>query len=650
MAVTTEAAVPVADPEGRAALQRWLDGPSVEARDLVRDWLSEEEHAPRPDLEMDEHRELVLAWAKDLAAAGGTSMGFPLKYGGAGNTAGFVSAFETLAMGDLSLLVKVGVQFGLWGGAVLQLGTKRHHDAYLRDTMSLALPGCFAMTETGHGSNVQQLETTAVYDEESDEWVISTPHEAARKEWIGNAACHGRIAAVFAQLSTKGEDHGVHAFVVPLRDEQGETLPGIRIEDLGAKLGLDGVDNGMIWFDEVRIPRDNLLDRYAQVDRAGTYTSEIENPNKRFFTMLGTLIQGRVSVCGAAINATKVAQVIAVRHAENRHQFGPPGEPEVAIMDYRTHQRRLLPDIAKTYALHAAQETMVSELDAIFSGPSTDEDVERRRKLETVAAGMKAIGTEHATRTIQACREACGGAGYLRANRFAALKADTDVFTTFEGDNTVLLQQAAKNLLTNYASDIGDLDPVGLASFFVGQAWETITEKTAVREAIARIADSVRDEEADLLARRTQIDLLCYRADHLLETAAKRLKGGADDGLNAFDVLNKCQDHVVDVGRAFVDHLALVAFSERVAACENEQLRPVLEKLVDMYALSTIETHRGWFQEHGRLSSTRSKAVIKAVNQLCDELREHASLLTEAYGVPETAFGDAHRVSQPADQ
>ena len=64
----------------------------------------------------------------------------------------------------MSLLVKAGVQFGLFGGAILQLGTARHHDAYLSDIIAGRVIGCFAMSETGHGSNVQAVETTATYD------------------------------------------------------------------------------------------------------------------------------------------------------------------------------------------------------------------------------------------------------------------------------------------------------------------------------------------------------------------------------------------------------------------------------------------------------------------------------------------------------
>ena len=205
-----------------------------------------------------------MQWARSLAAEELTAPGFPEQYGGRGDPGANVAGFETVALGDLSLLVKFGVQFGLWGGAIQQLGTDRHHERYLRPTASLELPGCFAMTEAGHGSDVQQLGTTATYDPATDEFVIVTPDDEAHKEYIGNAACHGRVAAVFAQLIVGDESHGVHCLVVELRDEQGQVRDGVRIEDYGEKMGLNGVDNGRIWFDQVRVPREPLQRRGCQ--------------------------------------------------------------------------------------------------------------------------------------------------------------------------------------------------------------------------------------------------------------------------------------------------------------------------------------------------------------------------------------------------
>jgi acyl-CoA oxidase len=639
--------VTIPDPAlDRAALQELLDGEQAPTRNRVRAWLSQPGNEPAYELPMEEHRAKVLEWLKDLASQGDSALLFPKQYGGQDAVSAGIASFETLAFGDLSLLVKSGVQFGLFGGAVLHLGTERHHERYLSDITAARLLGCFAMTETGHGSNVQALGTTATYDPHTQEFVVNTPSPEARKDYIGNAARDGRMAAVFAQLVVGGEARGVHALLVPIRDDEGRPLPGVTIEDCGAKLGLDGVDNGRIWFDEVRVPRDALLDRYGQVRDDGTYFSPIENPAKRFFTMLGTLVQGRVSVGGAAISASKVGLVIAVRHALTRRQFGPPGEEEVVLMDYRTHQRRLLIPLAKTYALHFAQERLRTELHEVFTAGDGGDD-RKRRQLETLAAGLKATATWHATSTIQECREACGGAGYLRANRFASLKADTDVFTTFEGDNTVLMQLAAKNLLTDYRDQFGELDPLGTAQFVAGQFFEQVAERTAVREALGRLADGLlpgRDDEHDLLEPETQLDLLRWRQEHILSGAARRLRGGIESGRDPFMVLVDCQDHVLAAAGAWVDLVVLEALLDGIERCDSVALRALLGKLACLFALSTIEADRGWFQEHGRLSSPRSKAVIKAVNSLCADLRPHAGLLVEAFGVPENVLGDARTV------
>jgi acyl-CoA oxidase len=350
------------------ALRQFLDGDQQLAREHVRAVLARPEFAkPTKPLPTAEYRAQVSEWMRTLASTGGPALLFPEEFGGLGRVADAIASFEILGHGDLSLLVKNGVQFGLFGGAVHHLGTRKHHEQYLEKIASFELPGCFAMSETAHGSDVQKIGTTATYDDDAGEFVVETPTEADRKDYIGNAARDARLAAVFCQLIVGGESRGVHCLLVEIRDEDGEVADGVRIEDCGEKLGLNGVDNGRIYFDGVRVPRENLLDRYAQVDAEGTYFSPIENENRRFFTMLGTLIQGRISVGGAAISATKSALTIAVRHSLRRRQFGPPGsDAEVPLLAYRVHRRRLLPALARTYGLHFAQRGVVAELDRIF--------------------------------------------------------------------------------------------------------------------------------------------------------------------------------------------------------------------------------------------------------------------------------------------
>ncbi|MFE6935852.1 acyl-CoA dehydrogenase [Streptomyces sp. NPDC057699] len=621
------------------ALTQVLDGDYAEIRDLVRTnlvtYASVLEEAE--ELGVDAFRERVRELVVEMAATGQTGMGFPAAYGGGGDVGASIAAFETLAFGDLSVLVKVGVQFGLFGGAILHLGTGRHHDAYLPDLITGKLMGCFAMTETGHGSNVQALGTHARYDAAAQEFVITTDGDRARKDYIGNAARHAELAVVFAQLEVGGKSEGVHAFVVPVRTG-GEVAPGVRIEDDGRKMGLNGVDNGRIWFDGVRVPREALLNRFADVTAEGVYESPIDNPDRRFFTMLGTLVQGRVSVGGAGVNAAKVALTIATKYAVRRRQFEAASDTEEQLLlDYGLHQRRLLPLVARTYALHFAQDVVRTQLHEVFSGLTDDEQA--RRRLESRAAGTKALGTWHATRVVQECREACGGAGYLAVNRFAALKADSDIFTTFEGDNHVLLQLVAKGLLTHHASEFEDLDQLGMVRYVTGLAVETVIEKTSAHKLLERVRDLLPggdewDQEAGLLDSEYQLAMLRYREEHMLAGVARRLKRGIDQKRNPGVVFSQVQDHVIAVAHAHVERLVLEAFVDQVRALPEGGNKVALGLLCDLFALSTIEADRAWFMEHGRLTVQRSKAISREVNDLCRKVRPLAVDLVDAWGVP----------------
>ncbi|WP_433408180.1 acyl-CoA dehydrogenase [Saccharomonospora azurea] len=622
-------------------LTRLLDGRWASVRRDVREHLAAEAEKGAFDtetLDAAAHRERIGEQLRALAKTGRPRLGFPTEYGGDGDIGAAVVSFEMLGFGDLSLMVKSGVQWGLFGGAIHLLGTRHHHERYLSDIMSGELLGCFAMTEIGHGSDVQNLRTTATYDPDTAEFVVHTPDRSATKTYIGNAARDGRIAVVFAQLVTGGESRGVHAVLVPIRDEHGTVLPGVTIEDNGVKAGLNGVDNGRITFDHVRVPRTALLNRYGDVTEDGTYTSPVDSDGKRFFTMLGTLVRGRISVAGSAGNATKRALAIAVHYADRRRQFAGRDGAEVTLLDYLAHQRRLLPALATTYALHFAQEDLVAELHDLQTG--TPEDVAeadeiRQRELESSAAGLKALATWHATSTIQAAREACGGAGYMAENVLPSLKADTDVFTTFEGDNTVLLQLVAKGLLTHYRSQFQDLSPLATARFVAEQFVGAVIERTAARRVVERIVDAspARDDDDAVFDRAWQLKLFTDRESHVLDGLARRLRAAGRD--NAFDVFNAAQDHVLRAARVHVERVVLDSFVAAVDRCENAEVKALLDKVCDLHVLATIEADRAWFLEHGRLTSGRAKAVVAGVNRLCGELRPHARTLVDAFAVPE---------------
>lgn len=602
-----------------------LDGARREVWQSVRALVQTPPFSIEPGRTQPEQRRAVRRWLREVASAGFGELG-----SGGGPGTRFISVLEAFGMHDLSLVVKLGVQFGLFGGAISSLGNPTQHERYLPAIARAELLGGFAMTELGHGSNVRDLETVAHYDPEPQVFVLHTPSLSARKEWIGNAAEDGTMMVVFAQLSTGGEQHGIHAFVVPIRDEQGKPLPGVHIEDCGPKMGLAGVDNGRLWFDHVQVPRENLLDRFATVDEAGTYDSPIVGAGRRFFTMLGTLVAGRIGVASAAVTSSKVALTTAVRYGALRRQFGPEGRAESSILDYPVHQQRLLPRVAGTFAYHFAVEDLQRRYGEQGAGESEEAD-RSARELETRAAGIKAMATWHAIDAIQIARECCGGMGFLSVNRISQIRRDVDVFATFEGDNTVLLQLVARGLLTGFAKQLSD----DLMSTVLGEVARRAKAALVEQNPLARR----RTEREHLLDPGFHADALAFRADNLLVSGARRFHKRTEAGIDPFEAFNEIQDHLMALARAHVEQTVHTAFVEAVDATEDEPLAAALSSLCRLWGLWRIRDDIAWFLESGYVDGRKARAIRKQLAHQCMVVREHAVALVDGFGIPDAMLG-----------
>ncbi len=567
----------------------------------------------------EEFREVVLDQVRFLAERGYGAMAYPEAYGGTGNMEGYAYMFENMMYVDGSLTIKFGVQFGLFGGSIQKLGTKKHHDQYLGDAGTASLLGCFAMTETGHGSNVRGIKTTATYDKDTDHIIIHTPGKNDNKEYIGNAL-HSKMASVFAQLIVDGKNEGVHAILVPLRDASHKELPGIIVEDNGYKLGLNGVDNGKIWFDQVSVPRENLLNKYGTINDDGLYHSDIKNPNKRFFTMLGTLVGGRICVARAGLGGAKMALAVAVKHALKRRQFNDNIKiQEDLLMDYPSHQLRLTPLVASAYVYDVTLAKMMEVY--------CDETQPDKRKVETQVAGLKSIITWYANDAIQECREACGGKGYLIENRIADLKGDVDIFTTFEGDNTVLLQLAAKGVLSDFKSEFNS---AGFSSVLKILGIQISDKLTTINPVYSNKVD-----KDHLYNPKFHKHAFNYRTRRLTYTLAMRIRDYIKKGVPSYQAFLKVQSHLLALGKAYSHELAYDTYCDFIEGIEDEKNKSLFLKLGNLYALHEIRKDAEWYLEQGYIGGTKSKAIRQRAERLCTELRPHIGVLVDGFGIPE---------------
>lgn len=632
------------------ALQAVLDGRWADTREKTRAAIDDPYFHPTVEGSLDELRDGILGRLERVRDTGLPAGAFSAAHGGTGETGATLTGMEVLGHADLSLMVKAGVQWGLWGGAVDALGTERHGEL-VKDIINLDLLGCFAMTERGHGSDVQNLETTATYDRETQEFVVHSPSDSAQKTYIGNAARHGRMAAVFAQLHTPGPDgdpgesHGVHCLVVPIRDEDGNPMPGVTIGDHGHKGGLLCVDNGTILFDNVRVPRTALLNRFGDVSEEGEYSSPIDSSNRRFFTMLGTLIRGRISVGAAAGAATRTSLAIACLYALRRRQFeGLPGQ-EKRLIDHRAHRLRLIPRLARSYALALLQNQIIERIHeqeaAVAAGTwdianPTEEQQWKQREMESRAAAVKVAATTHATDTIQECREACGGAGYMSENRLTVFKADSDIFTTFEGDNTVLIQMVGKELITAYARGLADMDPMDMLRFGVENVGDIFRRRTAVPRTVQAVLDRVTDrDETSLFDAGSQLKLIEDRESTMLKSLAGRLnKARKAEREEAVRIVDAAQDHLIACGWARIDAMLMEALVQAEEELPAGPARDVFAQVRSVFALSIIVDNAGWFLEQNALTGSRTKAARAALNDLVDSLGPWVGVLTDAFAVP----------------
>src|SRR6201987_6213872 len=604
-----------------AALQAYLDGESAETRNLIKSIITRPGFGHFEGGDRHEYRRQVLVWLRTISEAGLDRLFLPPELGGEANLTKLMAVIEALSFHDGSLFIKLGVQFGLFGGSIQQLGTEYHHRKYLPKAAACQLFGGFAMTEIGHGSNVQALETTAVYDSEHRDFIINSPSYSSGKTFIGNAAVDGQFMVVFAQLHIGAANHGVHAFVVPIRDENGQPLPGVTIEDNGLKLGLNGVDNGRIWFRNTRVPKIELLNRFAGVTDDGQYRSDIKSNNSRFFTMIGTLVNGRITLALAANSMAKSALTIAIRYTARRRQFGG-GIQETLVLDYPATQRRLMPLLANAYAFDFAVKRLVRVRD---QSPSTD-----ARPIESLAAGIKAFSTWTAIHTIQVCRESCGGEGYMFANRFAALKADADIFATFEGDNTVLMQLVAKNLLGELKDQLKEMNPGRIARFFLDQRLKALKK---------RFMD-LTTANASLLNPEQQLAYFRFRESTLLLRAGSKFRRlTRHRAMDAYSAFIHLQPELLELAEAYAERQVLESFLEAVAHVPEQTLQRPLRKLADLFALYHLEKHKGWFLENGFMGGRRAIAITSNVTRLCQEVRQDAVALVDAVGIPDTCLG-----------
>ncbi|CAN3373058.1 hypothetical protein DIURU_005318 [Diutina rugosa] len=493
--------------------------------------------------------------------------------------------------------------------------------------------GCFGMTELAHGSNVPGLETTATFDEETDEFVINTPHIGATKWWIGGAAHSATHCATYARLIVKGQDYGVKVFVVPLRDQDFNLNPGVTVGDIGAKMGRDGIDNGWIQFSHVRIPRHFMLQKFCKVSRDG----EVTLPPLEQLSY-SALLGGRVGMIVDSYRMIARMTTIALRYAIGRRQFpknGKSGE-EMQIIDYPLHQRRLFPYLSVAYVASAGGmkiamtlysimndlDKAVAETDMALLGTTID----RLKQLFVDSAACKSNLTWTAAAAIDECRQACGGHGYSSYNGFGKAYNDWVVQCTWEGDNNMLGTVAGKSILKNVARVLNGKKLDGVNAFLNDTAQFTGDNR---KKTILNSADDVLNAETFLRA----VEVGIMRAS---VAALEQAKENGDD-------YNSIGAELVLITRLWNHYYLLDEFIKRVNSHDDKSVVPFLQLQGKYYSAGfALQQCSALFLSLSLISpEVYADVTTKVLPRLSKEIRPHIVAYTDSFQLSDMIVNSA---------
>ena len=512
------------------------------------------------------------------------------------------------------------VHYAMFLPAIMGQGTTQQQSYWVSRSWGCNIIGTYAQTELGHGTFIRGLETTATYDPQTKEFILNSPTLTSYKWWPGGLGHTANYAVVVAQLYTKGQCRGIHPFIVQLRDENThEPLPGIKIGEIGSKLGMNGTNNGFLGFESVRIPREHMLMKNSQVLEDGTYVKALNDK-----LTYGTMVFVRVMLVHDIVSYLLKAVTITTRYSAVRRQGQINSEkPEVQILDYVTQQYKIFPNLAACFAFRMAADwiwnmynTVTAELD--------QGDLDKLPELHALSCCLKAVASADAANGVEQLRLACGGHGYMDASSFPAIYGLLTAICTYEGENTVLLLQTARYLVKIWKQAVSGQSLPSTVQYL------TVAAKGIKQRPWKNTLGCIIEAHQAVAAGKIRL-------------ATENMDSRIQKGISSEDAWNQTSIELAQCADAHCRAFIVQQFVEAVSQITSvsKQLCQVLSQLRELYAIHSVLQRRGDFLQFSFLKNENIPSLQSRLEELLAAIRPNAVGIVDGFDIRDEILGSA---------
>ena len=475
--------------------------------------------------------------------------------------------------------------------------------------------GAYAQTELGHGSDVQSLETEAVFDEKTKEIVIHSPTVSSYKWWPGELSNLSNIAIVFAKTIVKGKKLGVFPFIVQIRDfETHQPIPGVEIGDIGPKFGYNAKENGFLKFTHFRIPLENMPNRFVEITPNGDF---IQKGNIKI--MYTSMMKTRTVLLNASANYLGKGVAIALRYSFLRKQFRNDRKEEVPVIQYQLQQFKLFPFLAKSFAMQCSFRKIL-DLIQVCNQEIANNNFQNLQEIHVILSGSKAFYTWWCNNGLFTCMQCCGGHGYSHYSGIPSIITVTAPNTILEGENTILTLQVGRFLLKCYKNIIeGKPEKVNGYCRYLKNMDELNSFNAQFNENVSEINVLKKIFQKSVLAKLTET------VEYMTEFMPN---------LSITEIFNKkIGIHMFEIAKLHTILFTIDYFMQYIADVQCNETKAAMLKLAHLFIVDqTLET-TSLHVSGGSINSAQIRTLQAQLEKLLEELFKDALMLSEAFVV-----------------